>query len=662
MVQLNLTDLLQYGTDALYLVVFVVSSISAVRRRLRADIDVALLFGAVALIVTITLVPAAVGAKTGPILAALTASLAMVLPYLMLRLVDDFAGVPRNLARAAEAGLILLVVGFFGVPQPYPLWLTVLLVAYFVILEVYAALAFMRAGRRSRGVTRRRMQAVAIGSLFLGLDLLMAGLQAALPSLAAPLTTIGQISALASGLAYLVGFAPPTWLKLIWQTPELWSALRRTATIIRTPDLSAMVADMENGCAEAVGAPNAAIGLWDATNGVLRFVKDGQRFAYPPDKLVCGRAFLTQRAIFSGDLRRENPGLSEVYDSSKATACMMAPITAGKRQLGVLVIYAPRAPIFADDDLDLVRVLADHVAVVLENRALVEETARERARAEALTALDEERRRINLELEERVSQRTNALQEALRELESFSYSVSHDLRAPLRTIDGFVQAFLDDYGSHIDPLGRDYLQRARTASQRMGLLIDGLLRLSRVTRTEMSHEPVDLSEIARGVAADLQVAEPGRRVTFLIADELVATGDDQLLRVVMENLLANAWKFTSKTPAARIEFGASQADGHTVYYVRDNGAGFDMAFADKLFGPFQRLHGRSEFEGSGIGLATVQRIVRRHGGQIRGEGSVGQGATFYFTIGPGLVSAEGGTQSGDLGERSGRESHPVGGG
>ena len=222
-----------------------------------------------------------------------------------------------------------------------------------------------------------------------------------------------------------------------------------------------------------------------------------------------------------------------------------------------------------------------------------------------------------------------------RELEAFSYSVYDDLRAPLRSIDGFSQILLEDYSDELDEEGKDYLSRVRAASQRMGRLIDDLLGLSRVTRSALRWEPVNLSTQAREIIADLCKREPERRVEVEVSDGLVAYGDARLLRVVLENLIGNAWKFTEKESEARIEFGVTRFTGAPAYYVSDNGAGFEMAYADKLFGAFQRLHGSEEFEGTGIGLATVQRVVHRHGGRIWAEGEVGRGATFFFTLGPG---------------------------
>lgn len=241
-------------------------------------------------------------------------------------------------------------------------------------------------------------------------------------------------------------------------------------------------------------------------------------------------------------------------------------------------------------------------------------------------------RHLNAELEQRVEQRTRALAAANRELESFSYSVSHDLRAPLRTIDGFSQILLDEYASKLDATGRSYLDRVRAGSQRMAKLIDDLLELARVTRRDPQIRACDLTALALDIAAELAVADPGRKVSIKVAPGMVVAADAGLLRIALDNLLRNAWKFTSLKSGAMIEVGCVEAvDGRT-YFVRDNGVGFDMAYVNKLFGAFQRLHSESEFQGTGIGLALVQRVIRRHGGQVWAEAETDQGATFYFTL------------------------------
>jgi PAS domain S-box-containing protein len=242
--------------------------------------------------------------------------------------------------------------------------------------------------------------------------------------------------------------------------------------------------------------------------------------------------------------------------------------------------------------------------------------------------MEEDVQKLNEDLRQRAAQ----LEAANKELEAFSYSVSHDLRAPLRSIDGFSHALLEDYSEQLPDEGRNYLQRVRAATQRMAILIDDLLNLSRVTRTQLQPKFINLSRIAEEIVHSLQESQPDRQVTVSITPDLMVEGDPHLLRIVLENLLSNAWKFTARQEHAAIEFGQKAHVKERTFCVRDNGVGFDMAYADKLFGVFQRLHSVSEFPGTGVGLATVQRIIAIHGGRIWADSAEGQGATFYFTL------------------------------
>lgn len=768
--QVSAADFLQTLSQVIFVLIFLFTVVQEVRRPTRANLDIALFFGVAALTIAATWIDEAFRLHPSALVSDVSGALAMALPYLLLRLADDFSGVPRLALRLAEAGLIAIVIGLLLLPTPLPLSFVGALVVYFVALSFYDAVAFIRGARQANGVTKRRLQAIAAGTIFLGVAILIAGIEAGLPVTVPVATVLVPLVGLIAALAYYVGFVPPAWLRRSWQAPEFRSFVRETSRLPGLAEPATLQRAMEQSAANAVGAPNAVIQTWDPDAKVLRFSVEDESFAFPLDQTIGGRAFLTQEAIFARHLARASSISDNLHHSLKADAALIAPITTSRRRYGVLVVYAPRDPIFADDDLGLVQLLADQVGVILENRMLVDEAIAERARAEALASAEAERRRLyalfmqapaliavlsgsqhvfelvnpmylqltgrsdpsqlvgkpirdglpelagqgfydlldqvyqsgekhigtgvpvrlargkngqleetyfnfvylprrnlvgtidgilihavdvtgqvrarqeverksveiqelNAALEQRVVERTAELRAAMAELESFSYSVSHDLRAPLRTIDGFSLALQEDYAATLGPDGQDYLDRIRAASQRMGELIDGLLRLSRVTRSELRWERVDLSAMARGIAAELQRTQPDRPAAFSIQEGLVATGDSQLLRVVLDNLLGNAWKFTAKRNEARIEFSASEEDRQTTYVVRDNGAGFDMAFAGKLFGPFQRLHGMTEFEGTGIGLATVQRIINRHGGRIWAEGAVEGGASFFFSLG-----------------------------
>jgi light-regulated signal transduction histidine kinase (bacteriophytochrome) len=326
-----------------------------------------------------------------------------------------------------------------------------------------------------------------------------------------------------------------------------------------------------------------------------------------------------------------NYGLSDchiqVLSQFQVRANLVVPLLQGQNLWGLLCIHQCRAPReWQTTEIEFVSQIANHLGVALKHAELMAELQTEvleRQQAEqAVQALNQGLQRAIVEMKA-----------VNKELEAFSYSVSHDLRAPLRSIDGFSQALLEDCHDQLDATGQDYLRRIRAATQRMGHLIDDLLNLSRVTRSDMHLQSVDLSRLASNICTELQESQKERQVEFVIQSGLTAEGDVRLLQLLLENLLNNAWKFTSKHALARIEFGANNSEsGIPTYFVRDDGAGFDMAYSGKLFAPFQRLHSIHEFAGNGIGLATVQRVVHRHGGSVWAEADLERGATFYFTL------------------------------
>jgi PAS domain S-box-containing protein len=317
------------------------------------------------------------------------------------------------------------------------------------------------------------------------------------------------------------------------------------------------------------------------------------------------------------------------YSASEMLGQPIARLVPGDRLGEEPAILAKLAKGARVDHFDTVRLHKDgkeiHVSVTISP---VRDSAGNLVGASKIVRDITERRRS----EQALARATETAEAANRELEAFSYSVAHDLRAPLRGMNGFAQVLLDTYGDKLDADGRDWLQEIVLNARKMGALIDALLSLARLTRRELSHESVDLSALVRAAAAQHSAAEPGRVVELVVRDHLIAELDPMLAQALIENLVGNAWKFTGKAAHPRIEFGRVEAHGAQAFFLRDNGAGFDMAFSNKLFGPFQRLHTAAEFPGTGIGLATVQRIVHRHGGRVWAVGAVDGGATIFFAF------------------------------
>jgi PAS domain S-box-containing protein len=772
-------QLLQWLTQVLFVGVFCAAVVGAVRRPLRANVDTALLFGAAAGSIALTWVQQALGVPPNGVTTAVGATLGMALPYLLLRLLDDFVGVPSAVLRLAEVGLAATVIVLLAIEQPLPGWLTVLIVAYFFGFELYAAVRFLSSARHSSGVTRRRLQAVAVGSGFLGLAVLMVALTLLAPSLVGLWTSLALVAELGSGISYALGFAPPRLLRRAWQEPEVRALFKSAAGLPQLGDIGDIVRTLEGGVAAALGAPHTAIALWDDAAQVLRF------YASDPNSsamLVSERSdrdtivssvFATQQPIFTVNASRTDAAHAEAYRSAGARAVLAVPITVGETRLGVLAAYGPRASVFAEDDLELAQILANQVALALGyareliERQRVEAEMAERRRAEAalrdsearmtaivetaldpivsmddagrivefnpaaervfgyrraevlgremaeviippqlrdqhrsglgrylaggegrvldqrleLTAMradqtefpielaiarmpsggpllftgylrditDQKRaeslvRIMNADLERRVLERTAQLEDTVKELEAFSYSVSHDLRAPLRAVNGFSRILLQDYGSQLVPDAQGYLRMVSENAQQMGRLIDDLLAFSRLGRQQLRTQRVHPADMVRNALHELAPEQEGREVQIQLDELAVCQADPALLRQVFVNLLSNALKFTRRRPVARIEVGWRDMDGEGTYFVKDNGTGFDMRYADKLFGVFQRLHRAEDYDGTGVGLAIVNRIVHRHGGRVWAEAAPDQGATFFFTLANSDVS-EGGADS-----------------
>ena len=341
--------------------------------------------------------------------------------------------------------------------------------------------------------------------------------------------------------------------------------------------------------------------------------RDGLR--YPLKGSPCACVLQSASAFYASAVQETFPALALLREMHVESFFGVALHNFDEKSFGVLAIVDDKPMVDRPEVRSVLQICSARVAgELMREQAILRQ------------------RNITKELERSVAERTAQLEVANKELEAFSYSVSHDLRAPLRGIDGFSLALLEDASDKLTDVDRDYLTRIRVAAQRMGFLIDDLLKLSRVTRQEMTVQPVNLSNLALEMAKELSAQDVTRNVEWVVAPNVIVNGDTALLHVALINLLDNAWKYTSKTTTARIEFGQREQDGTWIYFVKDNGAGFDMRHAGRLFTAFQRLHRAEEFPGTGVGLATVARVIHRHGGIIWGEAEEGKGATFYFTL------------------------------
>jgi PAS domain S-box-containing protein len=748
-------------TQSIYLIITVSTLYYWAQHRNRARFDIAMVFVSLAVAIIAQDLQAAFP-KHESLLSLIFFIALLSQPYLLLRVAQYFHPLPAYISAAALLGLaiILMVIPFSG-GNPVPVF--GLAIGYFIVVEGYAAFLLVKGAMIYKGVVGRRLRLASAGTALLALVFLLAlalilfsDADDPSPAAQAFAVVLIQIVAMLSGLCYFFGFSPPRWLRRSWQLRELYGYLQQ-AKRLESHDRTATFEGLAAAALHTVGGTTTAIAGWNSISERLIVEVPGN----PPlqsdnleyELIHNEKGWYEQPARVALTPEETGADLKQWGGLFGARALIIVPIHGSIHPWGVLIVGLRYAPLFAQDDLDLLTLLVEQTAIMLEHTSLVEELRAanqflekevvERKQAEgkfrgvlesapdAMVVVDgsgtinlvnsqvekifgydrveivgqavevlvpgrfrgghvghrkgymiehparpmgiglelfglrkdgsefpieislspleteedllviaairdvTERKKIEADIQKLnhdLKQYAAQLEASNRELESFSYSVSHDLRAPLRGIDGFSQVLLEDYSERLPPEGRGYLERVRASAQRMAQLIDDLINLAHVTRSPLQPKLINISEIAQSISNSLLEEHPERNLSISVEPDLRVSGDPNLMRIALENLLGNAAKFTSKKERAIIEFGQKKTNGERTFFVRDNGAGFDMAYANKLFGAFQRLHTTSEFPGTGIGLATVHRIINIHGGRIWAEAEEEKGATFYFTL------------------------------
>jgi signal transduction histidine kinase len=599
-------ELISLITQVLFVGLFVVVLRHALRSPSRARLNTVLLFGSVAAVVTISRIAGMLGLDGDPAVSTLLLVLLNVAPFAMLRLVDDFSGTPRWVQLAGAAAFVALgaltIVGFPRMTQLVEL----AVIGFFLAVGGYAAVAFADASRHTRGITRRRMAAVAVGAgLFIG-AIVAIFLGALFPAVQSSLSLVAQLLALVAALAFFVGFAPPTWMRRAWREPDLRRFLERSVHLAGVADEHAAMTELQSVAAEAFGATGASVGLADAERGILRYPSaSGGWLEFPDDEFIAGRAFSTGRRLVAMDAPRDDPAQAARYEAAGANTVIASPITTDDRRMGVLCVYASRAPIFVDDDLWLIELLADQAAVLIEARTLTAHARELRVREDAALLKEE-----------------------------FLSAAAHDLRTPLTVVLG--QAELVERRLQRDPASPvDVASVGRIVreARRLRDLISDLLDAQRLEqgRVVMDLVPADVCQIVEivrdrhaGAGLAIEVTRPDQPLVSLV--------DRPRLEQLIENLVDNAVKYGSRKRPPQIEVQA--VDGSVQIAVLDHGVGIPDSERDRIFERFFRASNvRSVTDtGLGMGLYICRRIVEAHGGRIWYEPTPGGGSTFHVSL------------------------------
>jgi signal transduction histidine kinase len=592
-------DFLGYVSQAIYLALFVLVTVRFIRRPGWASFDTFLFFAVIATLLVVGDAAQAFGFEGHPVLNVLTWVGVSALPFILLRLVDDFR--PQPIWVMVTASVAFVIVSAIGVVKPQPWGSESLVVVVFVAaLGLYASLGFLREARRSTGVTRRRMQAVAFGSGLLALVLLLAGVRVIAPDGTEWLTLVTQVIGLALVLSYYIGFAPPASLRRAWQEPTLRALLAEAPDLVRLADPREVANRLEDRAARATGADGAAIGLWDedAQRIVFRGAEGDTLVA--PGEFIAGRSFERQEPVFSGRAERDAPEHADTYERTGIHAIAAAPISTDDRRLGVLVVYAARPPLFTDDVLSLIALMSEQAALVLRSQQLLHEAAQVRAMAEVTRLKDD-----------------------------FLSVVAHDVRTPLTAI--LLNAELLERGMPDEDLNSRRARSLRTEALRLKQLVEDYLDVVRSDhqRSERRADH-DLAELVQ--EAILETVGANGRVSLNVDGAVPGSFDGPRIQQLVQNLVSNALKYSESE--AEVEVGLAADDEWATLTVSDRGIGIPESDLAVLFERFHRGQNTDDrrYGGLGLGLYICRQVAEEHGGSIDAKSRVGEGTTFTVRL------------------------------
>ena len=597
--------LIQALSWAIFILIAIQTILQAVRRPTRVQLDIALFFGVALLIIILSILLPNGTIASIPAAATLISAALLSLPYLLVRLLDDVVGVPILIRRVVDVGFVLSVATVALLPIGRPPWVDLLLLVNLLLVLLYVVAVSVRATIAARGVTRRRLAAVSVGSLCIALNFFAGSASQWLPIGLDDSRALADIFGLAAGISYFVGFTPPSWLRRAWQEPELRGFLMRAAQLPRLPDMAAIIAAIEQGARTSLGAPHALVGLWDSEAQLLRFtLADAPAAVSLDSEFPAMVAFRTQRPTFSPETHYQSAIAATAQFNEIARAVLAAPITAGQRNLGVLTVFAARAPIFADDDLALLQLLADQAAVILESRQLIDEAAR-----------------------------VQASETATRLKDDFLSAAAHDLKTPLTTL--VVQAQLLERRAERTPeapVDRAGLRRIVQESERLSAMVIELLDATRVEQRQLIRRraPTDLTAIVADVVS--RHATP-RHPCRIVGDQpLVGLYDTGRMTQLVENLVENAVKYSPDGGQVVLTLWRDDTTVHL--RVTDHGIGIPADDLPQLFARFHRGKNVDDrrFPGMGLGLYICHGIVAEHGGTIDVDSQAEEGSSFHVAL------------------------------